>query len=114
VCRRFAEAFERIARGELQLCALCALAPHLNRAVNAARRGGALLDRGRPLSRSGGVIELFHDANHQHQDAFFVALAGDDEGLADVGLHLQERQKFLAAGAIDAGGQAHRVGPELF
>src|SRR5215207_1080795 len=29
VCRRFPEAFERIARGELHLCALCALAPHL-------------------------------------------------------------------------------------
>ena len=35
VCRRFPEAFERIARGELHLCALCALAPHLNEA-NAA------------------------------------------------------------------------------
>jgi len=30
VCRRFPEAFERIARGELHLCALCALAPLLN------------------------------------------------------------------------------------
>jgi hypothetical protein len=30
VCRRFSEAFERVARGELHLCALCALAPHLN------------------------------------------------------------------------------------
>jgi hypothetical protein len=30
VCRRFPEAFERVARGELHLCALCALAPHLN------------------------------------------------------------------------------------
>src|SRR6187431_3248520 len=29
VCRRFPAAFERIARGELHLCALCALAPHL-------------------------------------------------------------------------------------
>jgi hypothetical protein len=29
VCRRFPEAFERVARGELHLCALCALAPHL-------------------------------------------------------------------------------------
>src|SRR6187399_3351972 len=29
VCRRFPEAFERIARGELHLCALCALAPLL-------------------------------------------------------------------------------------
>ena len=35
VCRRFPEAFERIARGELHLCALCALAPLLNDA-NAA------------------------------------------------------------------------------
>jgi len=32
VCRRFPEAFERVARGELHLCALCALAPHLNEA----------------------------------------------------------------------------------
>jgi len=32
VCRRFSEAFERVARGELHLCALCALAPHLNEA----------------------------------------------------------------------------------
>src|SRR6187549_1476051 len=30
VCRRFSEVFERVARGELHLCALCALAPHLN------------------------------------------------------------------------------------
>ena len=30
VCRQFPEAFERVARGELHLCALCALAPHLN------------------------------------------------------------------------------------
>src|SRR6187402_1778109 len=30
VCRRFPELFERVARGELHLCALCALAPHLN------------------------------------------------------------------------------------
>ena len=30
VCGRFPEAFERIARGELHLCARCALAPHLN------------------------------------------------------------------------------------
>ena len=30
VCRRFPDALERIARGELHLCALCALAPHLN------------------------------------------------------------------------------------
>src|SRR6478609_1971193 len=29
VCRRFPEAFERVARGDLHLCALCALAPHL-------------------------------------------------------------------------------------
>ena len=32
VCRRFPEAFERVARGELHLCALCALGPHLNEA----------------------------------------------------------------------------------
>jgi hypothetical protein len=30
VCRKFPEAFERVARGDLHLCALCALAPHLN------------------------------------------------------------------------------------
>jgi len=30
VCRQFPEAFERVARGELHLCASCALAPHLN------------------------------------------------------------------------------------
>src|SRR6187549_4123301 len=30
VCRRFPGAFERVARAELHLCALCALAPHLN------------------------------------------------------------------------------------
>ena len=30
VCRRYPEVFERVARGELHLCALCALAPHLN------------------------------------------------------------------------------------
>jgi len=29
LCRRFPEGFERVARGELHLCALCALAPHL-------------------------------------------------------------------------------------
>src|SRR6478609_11660295 len=29
VCRRFPEAFDRVARGELHLWALCALAPHL-------------------------------------------------------------------------------------
>ena len=35
VCRRFPDAFGRVARGELHLCALCALASHLN-AENAA------------------------------------------------------------------------------
>jgi len=30
LCRRFPEGFERVARGELHLCALCALAPHLS------------------------------------------------------------------------------------
>ncbi|HYP98566.1 MAG TPA: HNH endonuclease signature motif containing protein [Polyangiaceae bacterium] len=30
VCRRFSDVFERVARGELHLCALCALASHLN------------------------------------------------------------------------------------
>src|SRR6187549_1680959 len=30
VCRRFPEAFARVARGELHLCALCTLAPHLH------------------------------------------------------------------------------------
>src|SRR3954451_11785745 len=30
VCRHFPELFERVARGELHLCALCALAPHLS------------------------------------------------------------------------------------
>src|SRR3954464_10468733 len=29
VCRRFPEVFECVSRGELNLCALCALAPHL-------------------------------------------------------------------------------------
>jgi len=29
MCRRFPEAFARVARGELHLCALCALAPHV-------------------------------------------------------------------------------------
>jgi len=29
VCQRFSGAFERVARGQLHLCALCALAPHL-------------------------------------------------------------------------------------
>src|SRR3954469_10227199 len=30
VCRHFPELFERVTRGELHLCALCALAPHLS------------------------------------------------------------------------------------
>lgn len=30
MCRRFPDAFERMARGDLHLCALCALASHLN------------------------------------------------------------------------------------
>ena len=30
LCRRFPEVFERVASGDLHLCALCALAPHLN------------------------------------------------------------------------------------
>src|SRR6186713_796804 len=30
VCRRFPEAFELVARGQLHLCALCVLAPNLN------------------------------------------------------------------------------------
>src|SRR5450432_4534911 len=30
VCRRFPQAFERVARGELHLSALCALGPHLD------------------------------------------------------------------------------------
>src|SRR6188768_52042 len=29
MCKRFPEAFEQVARGELHLCALCALAPHV-------------------------------------------------------------------------------------
>ncbi|HYQ27450.1 MAG TPA: hypothetical protein VER04_09520, partial [Polyangiaceae bacterium] len=29
VCRRFPQVFDRVARGQLHLCALCALAPHL-------------------------------------------------------------------------------------
>src|SRR3954447_11068057 len=29
VCRRFPDVFARVARGELHLCALCALGPHL-------------------------------------------------------------------------------------
>src|SRR6187401_2432413 len=29
MCRRFPEAFARVARGELHVCALCALAPHV-------------------------------------------------------------------------------------
>src|SRR6188768_95818 len=29
ICKRFPEAFARVARGELHLCALCALAPHV-------------------------------------------------------------------------------------
>jgi len=32
VCKRFPDVFERVARGEIHLCALCALAPHLNTA----------------------------------------------------------------------------------
>src|SRR6185369_2721586 len=40
VCRRFPEAFERVARGELHLCALCALASHLN-SENSAELFGA-------------------------------------------------------------------------
>ena len=45
VCRRFPDAFERVARGELHLCALCALAPHLN-SENAAELFEAC--RGKP------------------------------------------------------------------
>jgi len=40
VCRRFPEVFERVARGELHLCALCALAPHL-KSENSAELFGA-------------------------------------------------------------------------
>jgi len=45
VCRRFPEVFERVARGELHLCALCALAPHLNseNAPDPSRRVGLRL-----------------------------------------------------------------------
>ena len=32
ICRRFPEAFELVARGELHLCALCTLAPHVTEA----------------------------------------------------------------------------------
>ena len=46
VCRRFPEAFERVARGELHLCALCALAPHLNE-DNAADLFGACMGKTR-------------------------------------------------------------------
>ena len=46
VCRRFPEVFERIARGELHLCALCALAPHLDE-QNAA----ALFDASKDKTR---------------------------------------------------------------
>jgi hypothetical protein len=59
---------------------------------NSDRLRGALLDRipsglakrvERPFSI--GYATLFNDADDEHQDAFFVALAGYDEGLADVG-----------------------------
>ncbi|HET7543898.1 MAG TPA: hypothetical protein VFK05_28700 [Polyangiaceae bacterium] len=33
VCRRYPEAFQRVAQGDLHLCALCALAPHLTAEV---------------------------------------------------------------------------------
>src|SRR6187399_866645 len=46
VCRRFPEVFERVARGELHLCALCALAPYLN-SENAAE----LFEAGRCKTR---------------------------------------------------------------
>ena len=40
VCRRISGVFERVARGDLHLCALCALAPHLTE-ENAAELFGA-------------------------------------------------------------------------
>src|SRR6187551_935321 len=46
VCRRFPEVFERVARNELHLCALCALAPYLN-SENAAE----LFEAGRGKTR---------------------------------------------------------------
>ncbi len=46
VCRRFPEAFVRVARGELHLCALCALAPHLN-----AENAGELFEACRGKTR---------------------------------------------------------------
>ena len=46
VCRRFPEVFEHVARGELHLCALCALAPHL-KPENAAELFEACLGKTR-------------------------------------------------------------------
>src|ERR1041384_28413 len=46
VCRRFPGVFERVARGDLHLCALCAVAPHLT-AENAVE----LLDAWRGKTR---------------------------------------------------------------
>src|SRR6185295_10883650 len=50
VCRRFPDAFERVARGQLHLCALCALAPHLN-SENAMELFEALSPRVHRLGR---------------------------------------------------------------
>src|SRR6478736_3891630 len=46
VCQRFSGAFERVARGQLHLCALCALAPHLT-ADNATELMDACLGKTR-------------------------------------------------------------------
>ncbi|HKO47003.1 MAG TPA: hypothetical protein VJV79_04730, partial [Polyangiaceae bacterium] len=46
VCRRFPDVFERVTRGELHLCALCALAPHLS-----AENAGGLFEACRGKTR---------------------------------------------------------------
>ncbi|HKO49232.1 MAG TPA: HNH endonuclease signature motif containing protein [Polyangiaceae bacterium] len=53
VCRRFPDVFERVGRGELHLCALCALAPHLS-----AENAGELFEacRGRTRRQIEGLL----------------------------------------------------------
>ncbi|HKO51401.1 MAG TPA: hypothetical protein VJV79_27015 [Polyangiaceae bacterium] len=52
VCRRFSDVFERVTRGELHLCALCALAPHLS-----TENAGELFEacRGKTRRQIGGI-----------------------------------------------------------
>src|SRR5688572_6390044 len=50
-----------------------------------------------------------HDADHEHQNAALVFLPRHDEGLTELGLDLEQRQKIFSVRLIDAGRKQHAL-----